>query len=210
MRRLAALLAVVCAAFWFPGAAAAQLAEGRDFTRLNPPLAPDRHKIEVVEFYWFGCPHCFNLDPLIGAWARRLPEDVVFRRVPAVFPDKRWVPGARLHYALAAMNLLERLHPAVFSAIHVERKRLDKEDVLFDWVAAQSIDVEAFRGAWNSFGVMTQVRQAMELTRRAGLSGVPAVIVDGRYQAVTPERFGDLMPLLDQLVERARAERSGR
>lgn len=207
MRRLVAIVLCLWGALLSCGTVAADLAEGRDFKLLNPPLAAERHKVEVTEFFWYGCPHCFNLDPLAIAWAQRLPPDVSFRRVPAAFADGKWVSGARLYYALEAMNLLERMHPEVFKAIHVERKRLDKEDALAAWVAGKGIKPEDFLAAWRSFGVQSRVRQAVELTRRAGITGVPAMVVDGRYQAITPATNVELLGLVDRLIERARAER---
>lgn len=191
-------------------AVAADLKPGQDYRDINPPLAPDRNKVEVTEFFWYGCPHCFNLEPVLAPWVRKLPPSVNFRRVPAVFPDGKWVPGARLYYTLEAMNLVERLHGEAFNAIHVERKRLHDEKVLFEWVAGKGVDAKAFADAWASFGVHSRVRQARELTTRAGLSGVPAVVVDGKYQAITPEKYEDLLVLVDRLIERARAERGGK
>jgi thiol:disulfide interchange protein DsbA len=200
------LSALLLAGFWL-AAGAAELKEGRDFRELNPPLAPDRAKVEVIEFFWYGCPHCFNLEPVVVPWSRKLPGDVSFRRVPALFPDGKWASGARLYYTLAAMNLVDRLHGEVFHAIHVERKRLGDERQFADWVSTKGVDPKEFLAAWNSFGVQSQVRQSQELTRRAGLSGVPALVVDGRYQAITPEHFPELLTLVDRLIERARAER---
>lgn len=200
------LSVLVLACCWLV-AGAAELKEGRDFRELNPPLAPDRAKVEVIEFFWYGCPHCFNLEPVVVPWARNLPGDVNFRRVPAVFPDGKWTPGARLYYTLEAMSLLERLHGEVFNAIHLERKRLGDEKQLSEWVSTKGADPKEFLATWNSFGVQSRVRQAQELTRRAGLSGVPAMVVDGRYHAISPEHLPDLLALVDRLIERARGER---
>lgn len=207
MRRLVVLAACLFSVAFSLGTQAAELAEGKDFTVLNPPLAADRSRVEVTEFFWYGCPHCFNLDPLAIAWAQRLPADVIFRRVPAAYADGKWVSGARLYYALEAMNLLDRLHPEAFRAIQVERKRLDKEDVLAAWVASKGIKPDDFLAAWSSFGVQSRVRQAVELTRRAGLTGVPAMVVDGRYQAVMPATHGELLALVDRLIAHARVDR---
>jgi thiol:disulfide interchange protein DsbA len=200
---LAALTATLCLAF---GAAAAELQEGRDFRELNLPLAPDKTRIEVTEFFWYGCPHCFDFEHVLAPWAARLPADVSFRRVPAVFPNNKWAPAARIYYTLEAMSLVEKMHAQVFNAIHVERKRLDDEKVLFAWMAGKGVDAARFSEAWSSFGVHSRVERARELTRAAGLTGVPAVIVDGRYQAVTPGSYGELIVLVDRLVERVRAE----
>ena len=188
------------------GAGAADLQEGRDFRELNPPLAPDKTRIEVTEFFWYGCPHCFDFEHVLAPWAAKLPADVSFRRVPAIFPNNKWAPGAKIYYTLEAMNLVEKLHAQVFNAIHVERKRLDDEKVLFAWVASKDVDAKQFSEAWSSFGVQSRVQQARELTQAARLSGVPAVVVHGRYEAAMPGTYGELIALVDQLVVRVRAE----
>ena len=193
------------------GAGAAALQEGRDFRRLNPPIGSDAARIEVVEFFWYGCPHCNDLEPHMAAWLAKLPPDVSFRRVPAIFPNSpRWAPGARIYYALEAMNLLDRLHGEVFAAIHVQRKRLDDERVLLEWIAAKGVEPREFLAAWTSFGVQSRVRQAQELSQRAGLGGVPAIVVDGRYEVRMTENLKDLPGATDRVIERVRAERGRR
>jgi thiol:disulfide interchange protein DsbA len=199
---LATTLGVCLAA----AAGAADLQQGRDFRELNPPLAPDKTRIEVTEFFWYGCPHCFDFEHVLAPWAARLPADVSFRRVPAIFPNDKWAPAARIYYTLEAMNLVEQMHAHVFNAVHVERKRLDDERVLFAWMASKGVDAQKFREAWSSFGVQSRVQQARELTKAAGLTGVPAVIVHGRYEAITQASYGELIVLVDRLVERVRAE----
>ncbi|MCK9380935.1 MAG: thiol:disulfide interchange protein DsbA/DsbL [Sulfuritalea sp.] len=188
------------------GAGAAELKEGRDFREISPPLAPDKTRIEVTEFFWYGCPHCFDFEPVLAAWVKNLPADVSFRRVPTIFPNNKWAPGARLYYTLEAMNLLEKLHSEVFKAIHVERQRLDNEKILFEWVAKKGVDPKRFSETWSSFGVQSRVQQAKELSQAAGLEGVPAVMVHGKYLALTPGTYQELVANIDQLVARVRAE----
>ena len=202
---LAVVLATLGLALAF-GAGAAELKEGRDFRVVSPPLAAEQNKIEVTEFFWYGCPHCFDFEPVLAAWVKRLPADVSFRRVPAIFPNNKWAPGARLYYTLEAMNLLEKLHSEVFTAIHVERQRLDDEKFLLEWVAKKGIDPKQFSETWSSFGVQSRVRQTQEITQAARLAGVPAVIVHGRYLALTEGSYKELLAIVDQLVERVRAE----
>jgi thiol:disulfide interchange protein DsbA len=205
-RRVLAAVLVTLGLALALGAGAAELKEGRDFRLVNPPLAVDRNKIEVTEFFWYGCPHCFDFEPVLAAWAKKLPADVSFRRVPAIFPNNKWATGARLYYTLEAMNLLERLHNEVFNAIHIERQRLDDEKIMFEWVAKKGVDPKKFSETWASFGVQSRVRQAQELTRAAGLTGVPVVMVHGRYLAQTEGSYADLVAIIDRLVERVRAE----
>ena len=128
---LATFLTLSCLSLGF-SAAAAELKQGKDYLLINPPLTADDARIEVTEFFWYGCPHCFDFEPALAGWLKKLPGDVSFRRVPAIFPNNQWTPGAGLYYALEAMDLLEALHDEVFKAIHVERKRLDNEKVLHE------------------------------------------------------------------------------
>lgn len=200
---LAAALAMLGLSLAF-AAHAAELKEGRDFRLINPPLAAATNKIEVTEFFWYGCPHCFDFEPVLSAWVKKLPPDVSFRRIPTVFPNNKWLPGARLYYTLESMNLLERMHGEVFNAIHVDRQRLDDEKILLEWVAGKGLDARKFSETWASFGVQSRVQQARELSAAAGLTGVPTVMVQGRYLALTSGNYGDLVANIEQLVERVR------
>jgi thiol:disulfide interchange protein DsbA len=190
--------------------AAAELKAGQDYRVINPPLPAPRDKVEVTEFFWYGCPHCFDFEPVLAAWASKLPADVSFRRVPALFPNNKWLPAAQLYYTLEAMNLVDKLHGEVFSAIHVGRQRLDDEKILFEWVAKKGVDAVKFREAWSSPAVQDRLRQARELGPGAGLTGVPAVMVQGRYLALTQGNYEDLLAVIDQLVDRARKESGSR
>ncbi len=188
-------------------AGAADLLPDRDFRLVNPPMMVDaKNKIEVTEFFWYGCPHCFDFEPLLGAWVKKLPKDVSFRRIPTIFPNNKWQPGARLFYTLEAMGLTEKFHAKVFNAIHMDRVRLDDEKTLLEWMTKEGVDAKKFAETWNSFAVMGRVQQSKQLTAASGITGVPAVIVQGRYAALTPGNYEDLLKLLDQLIDRARAE----
>jgi protein dithiol oxidoreductase (disulfide-forming) len=209
MKSWRGILAVVLA---LPGfclalaAGAAELQEGRDYRVINPPLAAPQDRIEVTEFFWYGCPHCFELEPALATWIARLPAGVGFRRVPAIPANDKWLPGARLYYTLEAMDLVDKLHGEVFAAIHVDRQRLDDEKSLFEWAAKKGIDSQQFAAAWSSPGVQSRVRQARLLGAAAGLTGVPAVMVHGRYLALARGNHQDLLAAIDQLVARVRSE----
>jgi protein dithiol oxidoreductase (disulfide-forming) len=181
-------------------------AEGRDFVRLNTP-APTATpgKIEVVEFFWYGCPHCFALEPALDAWAKRLPPDVAFRRVPAVF-SAQWETHAKMFYALEAVGSLETVHRRIFNAIHLQRQRLDKEDDIVKFVAANEVDAAKFGEAFRSFGVATKVRQAKQLIDAFKVDGVPALGIQGRF-FTSPQLAGGnerALAVADQLIARAR------
>jgi protein dithiol oxidoreductase (disulfide-forming) len=189
----------------------AEIVEGRDYTVLpHPQPTHSGNNIEVIEFFWYGCPHCYQLHPHIKAWLKRMPKDVSFRYVPAIFRPS-WVPGAKIFYALEVLGARDRLHDKVYDAIHVDKIDLNKEDVLFDWVAKQDIDRQKFIDAYNSFSVQNQdVPRSMNMSKSYNLAGVPAMVVDGKY--VTSGRMGgtpqDTIRILDELIEKARQERA--
>jgi len=145
--------------------------------RVNSDAPPG--KIEVIEFFWYSCPHCNAFEPRLNAWIQRLPADVVVKRVPVAFRDD-FVPQQRLFYALEALGKLD-LHPKVFQAIHSERIPLQREDQIADWVDKQGLDKAKFRELYNSFSVSTKARRATQLQDQFKVSGVPALGIAGRY-----------------------------
>lgn len=191
------------------GALAETLQAGRDFRLLTPPLASAERQIEVIEFFWYGCSHCADFEPLLAAWARTLPADVRLRRVPVALRDV-WLPGARLYYTLEALGRLETLHGAVFAAIHKDRLRLNGESAMREWAVSQGITGEAFSAAWHGFGTEAKVLEAQRLARLAGIAGVPALVVDGRYLVLTGGTYGDLLRRAELLVAQARTARAER
>jgi protein dithiol oxidoreductase (disulfide-forming) len=182
------------------------LAEGRDFVRLNNP-APTASpgKVEVVEFFWYGCPHCFALEPALEGWVKKLPADVAFRRVPAVF-NALWETHAKMYYALETVGQLEAVHRRIFNAIHLQRQRLDKEEDIVKFAADNGVDAAKFTDALKSFGVATKVRQAKQLIDAFKIDGVPAIGVQGRF-FTSPQLAGGnerALTVADQLILRAR------
>lgn len=154
--------------------------EGIDYQRLAKPLPVARKGgTEVLELFWYGCPHCHQLEPLLDGWRARQPK-VAFSRLPAVLGDS-WAVHARAYYAAESMGALARLHQPLFDAIHVAGKRFNDESSLAAFAGGLGLDANRFRQAMRSFGVDAKVRQAMETTRRVGLDGVPALVVNGRY-----------------------------
>ncbi len=137
-------------------------------------------KIEVVEFFWYSCPHCNAFEPTLDAWVKRAPKDVVVRRVPVAFRDD-FVPQQRVYFVLDAMGLVDKLHGKVFAAIHVEKLKLDRVELIADWVAKQGVDKTKFMEHYNSFSVATKVRKATELQNAYRVEGVPALGIAGRF-----------------------------
>lgn len=180
------------------------LAARSEVNELKPPVPVESGgKIEVVEFFWYGCIHCYNLEPHIEAWLKKLPEDVEFRRVPAVF-NERWALDASIFYTLEAMGLLDKLHRPLFDAIHKERLRTDNEQALTEWLEKHGVDAKKFIQTMESFGVRSKTRRAVQLTLAYKIDGTPAMAVHGRY---TVSAQAKMMQVVDSLVERVRKEK---
>jgi thiol:disulfide interchange protein DsbA len=137
-------------------------------------------KIEVVEFFWYACPHCNAFEPRLEEWVKRLPKDVSFRRAPVAFRND-FVPLQKLYYTLEAMNLVDTLHRKAFYAIHVDKQQLNRDEAVIAWAAKQGIDQAKFVETYNSFGVSTKVSKATQLQDAYTLAGVPALGIGGRY-----------------------------
>ncbi|MFM2450059.1 MAG: hypothetical protein RIS44_2509 [Pseudomonadota bacterium] len=192
------LLGLSVGAGLLPGVAMAQapagFVEGKDYIRLSQPLPlPATGKIEVLEFFWYGCPHCNSFEPLLDAWAKKLPDDVAFRRVPVAFREETFGPHQKIFYALEAMGLVSTMHRKVFYTIHVERAKLDKLPEIAAFMAKNGVDAAKFSDAYNSFGVSTKATQARKLAEAYRIDGVPAMGIQGRYWtsgtvARSPER----------------------
>lgn len=188
----------------------AQIVEGRDYTVLPEPRPTESGKnIEVLEFFWYGCPHCYDLHPHIKAWQKKMSKDVSFRYVPAVF-RANWVPGTKTFYALEALGVRDKLHDKVYDAIHLDKIDLSKEDLLFDWMVKQGIERQKFVDAYNSFSVQNQASRSTQMSKDYNLAGVPAVVVDGRY--LTSGKMGgtpqDTIRTLEELIVKVRRERA--
>ncbi|MDC8770261.1 thiol:disulfide interchange protein DsbA/DsbL [Roseateles albus] len=154
--------------------------EGKQFQRLSQPLPVAPGKIEVVEFFWYGCPHCYAFEPVVQAWSKQLPADVSFRRVHVGFRANIKL-HQRLFFALEAMGKEEELLPRVFSAFHVERLSLDDEKSILDLAARMGLDMAKFTAAFNSFGVQTKSAQASKLSEAYRIDGVPALGIGGKF-----------------------------
>ncbi len=163
-------------------------------------------RVTVMEFFWYGCPHCYTLEPAIDEWLKRKPDYVDFVPVPAMFNSANVILHAKTYYALKLMGEAERLRPVIFDAMHRQKLRLDSREEMEQFLGKQGVDVEAFRKALASFAVQTQAKRAATLARRFDVRGVPAIVVDGKYRAGGLE--GEtLMQLTDYLVEKVRKEK---
>ena len=188
----------------------AELTEGRDYTVLLRPQPTESGKnIEVSEFFWYGCSHCYKLHPYIKAWLKGVPKDVSFRYVPAIFRSS-WVPGAKTFYTLEVMGARGKLHDKIYAAVHIKKIDLTKEELLFNWIAKQGIDRKRFVDIYNSFSVGNRSSQSSQMSGKYGLKGVPSLVVDGKY--LVSGRMGgipqDTIRTLDELIKKVRMERT--
>jgi thiol:disulfide interchange protein DsbA len=195
-RLIAALAAALAALALAPGAAAQQ-----PYTEIAPPLATGaKGRIEVVEFFWYECPHCYDLEPALEQWVARLPKDVEFVRVPATF-NERWTVSARVYYALEAMRLLPKLHAALFNAIHQGGLRITDDRQRADWLQRQGVDAAKFQAIFASPAVDARIKRAAELVAAAKIEGVPTLMIEGRYLVSA----GGAIKSNDQMLEVADA-----
>ena len=207
-------LAMLAAAVFSLSALAAPDAafEGHDYARVkNPQPVVTGKKVEVLEFFWYRCPHCFQLEPGLATWLKKLPKDAQVRRVPAVFRDD-WAPGAKIYYTLEQMGLLDRLHTKVFDAYHVQNINLNDPAVLGSWIAQQGVDRKKFESIYNSFSTQSKVMKGARLATAYAITGVPAFIIDGKYATSVSMTHSEprLFEVLDQLIDTARKERKGK
>ena len=203
---------------------AVQLVAGKDYQNLKTPQPVANEKtVEVLEFFWYGCPHCDHLQPALHEWLKRKPADVTFRRQPAAFQDS-WVQLARTYYAIDAIDATDKLHMEVFNAIHRTKvlnpaKLAKDQNPLFDWVATQGVDRKKFVEAYNSFGVATKSQRTIDITSAYDISGTPSLVIDGRYltaPSMIPPKANNTVDYelffrtVDQLIAMARKNRGGK
>jgi thiol:disulfide interchange protein DsbA len=207
---LASGAAAAASSLWAPVAQAdtAKPEAGTDYLPLDPraPVEAPAGKIEVVEFFWYNCPHCNVFEPMLAGWIKSLPKDVAFRRAPVAFRDD-FVPQQRLYFALEAMGLVEKLHAKVFAAIHGEKQDLSKAAAITDWVAKQGVDMAKFNQQYNSFSVATKATKAAQLQNAYKVEGVPALGVAGRYyvDGTLAKSMDRALKVVDQLITGVRS-----
>lgn len=161
---------------------AADIQAGKQYVALSSPVpVAQPGKIEVVELFWYGCPHCYQFEPSINAWAEKLPEDVNFVRIPAMFGGL-WNVHGQLFITLETMGVEPKVHAAVFDAIHKDGKKLAQPDEMAEFLAGHGIDKDSFLKTYNSFGVKSQMEKAKKLAMAYQISGVPVMVVNGKYR----------------------------
>jgi thiol:disulfide interchange protein DsbA len=199
-------LALALAAVSFSVAAAPL--EGTDYRKIDPPQRPSTpNKIEVLEFFSYGCPHCNEFYPLVSGWAAKLPKDVVLKRVATGLGRKPWTNLAKMYYALESTGDLTRLDGQIFHAIHEEHLPLFDEKAISDWVTKHGVDPAKFNTAFESFGVNTKANQAEDMVESYKIEGVPTLTVDGKY-VVLGNSFEEILTNADAVIAMDRAERA--
>jgi thiol:disulfide interchange protein DsbA len=202
MRKLLALVAAVTLAAplaWSQG--------NFQYNELKPaqPVESDGKKIEVVEFFWYGCIHCYNLEPVLETWLKKLPPDTQFRRIPAVF-NQRWGHDAAIYYTIEALGLVDKLHRPLFDAIHRDKLDTANEKALSQFLQKHGVDPKKFLETMKSFGVQSKTRRAVQLTTAYKIDGTPAMAVQGRYTVSADQgrsREG-MLETVNHLVEQVR------
>jgi thiol:disulfide interchange protein DsbA len=193
---------VVAVALFISGAALADAQLGKDYSLLNPAQPTGTKKIEVLEFFFYGCSHCFHLHPLLSAWEKTMPKDVELTFVPTVFRDS-WEPMANTFYALESMGQQQQLHDALYRAWNEENLALTDADNIADFVAKHGVDRAKFTAAYNSFSMQSKVTRAKQMIRSYGINGTPTLVVDGKYviEGLQPE---DTIRALKEVIVMAR------
>jgi thiol:disulfide interchange protein DsbA len=183
----------------------AALAQPRgDYIVLNPPVQVETGgKIEVLELFWYGCIHCYNLEPALETWTKKLPADVQFRRMPAIF-NQQMARDAAIYYTFEALGVLDKLHRPFFDAIHRDRLRTDNNDALDEWLKKNNVDPKKFGDTLKSFGVQSKTKRAAQLTVAYKIDGTPAMAVNGRY---TVSAGDSLFSTVDALIDTARKQK---
>jgi thiol:disulfide interchange protein DsbA len=199
------------------GFAAAPPVKDKEYTLIEPPMPPldgdTGGKVEVIEFFYYGCPHCYNLQPALKAWLKSAPKDIAFKRMPTVFRES-WVPLTRTYYALEAIGVLEKVHDDVFDTVQKNGVNLGDRKLLLDWAAKRGIDTKKLAEAYDSFAVQTKTKRSLQMTRAYGITGTPSIVVGGRYltgpsmtlkadNTIDYQRFAQV---LNDLIEMARKQ----
>jgi len=208
--RMPRFAAVLILAFAVPAAAQTTPQEGREYLRLKNPVPVETgKKIEVIEFFSYGCPHCGEFEPILEDWLKTLPPDVAFRRVPVSFQD-RWVPLGKEYYTLVALGEEGRLSGEMFKAIHGQNVAMWNEKTFFDWAAGHGVDRKKVEDMYNSFAMSGKMNRALQEAKAYSIQSVPTIIIDGKF-IVSTEKVGThaaMIPVMDALIVKARAERS--
>ncbi|WP_186208167.1 thiol:disulfide interchange protein DsbA/DsbL [Burkholderia gladioli] len=180
---------------------------GKDYEVMKSPqpISAPAGKVEVIEFFWYGCPHCYEFEPTLEAWVKKQGDNIVFKRVPVTFRDD-FLPHSAMYYTLNALGVAEKDTPAVFNAIHKQKNYLLTPQAQADFLATQGIDKQKYLATYNSFTVQGQVKQSGELAKTYDIQGVPTIVIQGKYKS-GPSYTGSeagTPPVLDWIVQQVK------
>ena len=207
MKSVTTLLLALFFVVLLPGSALAkEYQEGKEYVLLTtqqPTSTGD--KIEVVELFWYGCPHCSELEPQVQAWLQRKPEDVELVRMPAIV-SPRWELLAQAYYTAELLDITDKIHPALFEAIHKKHMKINDEAALQAFFVDQGVSADDFKKTFNSFAVAVKMNNARQMTRRYKITGVPTIIVNGKYSTGASLAGSNqaVFEVVDYLVEQER------
>lgn len=199
-------IALLLPMFFSITACAEAYTQGQDYVELsNPQPTSSGDRIEVVELFWYGCPHCYHLDPYMEDWAANKPDDVEFVRMPAIV-SKRWELLAKAYYTAELLGVVDKIHAALFGALHKDKRKIDDETALRDFFVEQGVSAEDFKNTFNSFAVNVKINNAKQMTRRYAITGVPTIIVNGKYSTSPGMARGNegVIKVINYLVEKER------
>jgi thiol:disulfide interchange protein DsbA len=191
--------------------AAKPLKAGEDYELVSPPQATgDPAKVEVIEFFGYGCPHCMHFEPHLNEWLKKKPANVVFIRQPVIFRAE-WAPHAKGYFVAEALGIADKVHADFFDAIHTKKMALGSEDDLAKFFASHGVKEEDFRKASRSFAVDSKMRQAEGIAARYGVDGTPSVVVNGKYRvsADLAKNFENMIAITDGLIKQESAAKPG-
>jgi thiol:disulfide interchange protein DsbA len=200
------LLALVLPCFIMTGVLAEDYQEGKQYITLsNPQPTSSGDQIEVVELFWYGCPHCYHLEPLVEEWLASKPDDVEFVRMPAVL-GPNWELYGKAYYTAELLGVLDKVHPALFDAIHKDKKKIRDEAALQKLFVKQGVSAEDFRNTFSSFAVNVKLNNAKQMTRRYAITGVPTVIINGKYRTSASQAGSNIniIKVMDYLIMQER------
>lgn len=197
---------IVAALLMTCNSAFAESEQGMGYKLLNPPQPTSTRKIEVLEFFFYGCSHCFHLHPYLSAWEKTMPKDVELIYMPTIFRDS-WEPMARTFYALESLSQLNQLHDTLYKVWNINNEVLEEEAKILDFVSKHGVNREKFSAAYNSFSMQSKVVRAKQMIRSYGISGTPTLVVDGKY-VITGLQPEETIRTLNKVIEMARREHS--
>lgn len=194
--------------FFVEGYAAAQeYKEGEDYIKIDQQETSSGDRVEVLEFFWYGCPHCYQFEPMLSGWLKSKSPKSEFIRVPAVFRPE-WKVHARTYYTLEVMGQVDKMHVPIFDEIHKAKKsRLDKESDMFEFIGNNGINKDEFIEIYKSFSVDNMMRKAIKQLQDYKVHGVPAMAVNGKYLVTgeTAQSYENMLRIVDFLIEKESA-----